>query len=427
MGEDGWVYACHGFNNQSRIQGSDGHAISLTSGNVFRFRPDGSRVELFSQGQVNPFGLARDRWGFWYAADCHSKPISQLILGGCHPSFGRPDDGLGFVPPMMDHLHGSTAIAGLVHTKDSRFPIAFQDNFLSGNVMTCRINRNRIEYQGATAKAVALPDLLTSDDPWFRPVDLQFGPDGHLYIADFYNKVIGHYEVPLDHPGRDRTSGRIWRIKWTGDKETLVPEPSQEMARDAIKPTIDQLDATKPLEAKKVLARWIRWLQNDKSSQGMSYTERDQLLRFGDALDLNTEHPQTTEHNSMLLQSLAELISSQYAGTSNPSIAMAPVDAVTQERAVTQNSAVTPEWLVRQTSRIDSARDPVLMQSVLIALRRTLLELRSRDTRGFEALIDRIVGGVKDPKDGRAFSIDAADVRALTRVLLAMNDPTSTG
>jgi radical SAM protein with 4Fe4S-binding SPASM domain len=138
MGEDGWVYACHGFNNQSRIQGTDGHAISMTSGNVFRFRPDGSRVELFSQGQVNPFGLARDRWGFWYAADCHSKPISQLILGGCHPSFGRPDDGLGFVPPMMDHLHGSTAIAGLVHTKDSRFPIPFQDNFLSGNVMTCQ-------------------------------------------------------------------------------------------------------------------------------------------------------------------------------------------------------------------------------------------------------------------------------------------------
>ena len=414
MGEDGWVYACHGFNNQSRIQGTDGHAISMTSGNVFRFRPDGSRVELFSQGQVNPFGLARDRWGFWYAADCHSKPISQLILGGCHPSFGRPDDGLGFVPPMMDHLHGSTAIAGLVHTKDSRFPIPFQDNFLSGNVMTCRINRNRIEYHGATAKAVALPDLLTSDDPWFRPVDLQFGPDGHLYIADFYNKVIGHYEVPLDHPGRDRTSGRIWRLKWTGDKKTLVPEPSREIVRDANKPTIDQLDAAKPMEAKKVLARWISWLENDISSQGMSYTERDQLLRFGDALDL------TTEHHRMLLQSLAEIISSPYAGSSNPSIATVPADAAAQK------SALTPDWLVRQTSRIDSARDPVLMQSVLIALRSTLLELRTRDTLGFEALIDRIVGGLKEPKNGSAFSIDAAEVRAVTRVLLAMNDPTST-
>ena len=164
--------------------------------------------------------------------------------------------------------------------------------------MTCRINRNRIEYHGATAKAVALPDLLTSDDPWFRPVDLQFGPDGHLYIADFYNKVIGHYEVPLDHPGRDRTSGRIWRLRWIGDKETLVPEPSQEIAREKSKPSIDQLDASKPMETKKVLARWLSWLPNDNSLKGLSNTERDQLLRFGDGLDLSIE-PQ-----GMLLQSL---------------------------------------------------------------------------------------------------------------------------
>ena len=221
LGTDGWVYACHGFNNQSKVQGKDGHSISMTSGNVFRFKPDGSRVELFTQGQVNPFGMAQDRWGFWYAADCHSKPISQLIRGGCYPSFGRPDDGLGFVPPMMEHLHGSTAISGLAHTKDSRFPQAFEDDFLSGNVMTCRINRNHLTYNGATAKANAMPDLLTSDDPWFRPVDLQFGPDGCLYIADFYNKVIGHYEVPLDHPDRDRKSGRIWRLRWVGGGETI--------------------------------------------------------------------------------------------------------------------------------------------------------------------------------------------------------------
>ncbi|MFM8399779.1 MAG: hypothetical protein ACKOAH_18290, partial [Pirellula sp.] len=45
-GRDGWIYACHGFNNISKLQGSDGHAIELTSGNVFRFKPDGSRVEL---------------------------------------------------------------------------------------------------------------------------------------------------------------------------------------------------------------------------------------------------------------------------------------------------------------------------------------------------------------------------------------------
>lgn len=219
-GRDGWIYACHGFNNISKIQGTDGHSVELTSGNVFRFKPDGSRVELYTQGQVNPFGMTQDQYGFWFSADCHSKPITQLLRGGCYPSFGRPHDGLGFVPPTMDHLHGSTAISGLAYVNHPNFPPTLQHNLLSGNVMTCRINRNRLEYLGATAKAIEMPDLLTSDDPWFRPVDLQFGPDGALYIADFYNKIIGHYEVPLEHPDRDRTSGRIWRIRWQNTNHT---------------------------------------------------------------------------------------------------------------------------------------------------------------------------------------------------------------
>src|SRR5262249_38242234 len=60
------------------------------------------------------------------------------------------------------------------------------------------------------------PDFMSSDDLWFRPVYLQLGPDGALYVCDFYNRIIGHYEVPLTHPGRDRERGRIWRIVYTG-------------------------------------------------------------------------------------------------------------------------------------------------------------------------------------------------------------------
>lgn len=218
MGLDGWVYANHGYNNQSQVSGKDGHRISMQSGNTFRFRPDGSRVELYTQGQVNPFGGYGDEWGIRYTADCHSKPITQLLRGGCYESFGRPHDGLGFVASMMDHLHGSTAISGLVGGMGSTFPASFQENLYCGNVMTSRINRNHVVRQGATVRAVEGPDLLTSDDPWFRPVDLVLGPDGAMYIADFYNKVIGHYEVPLNHPDRDRYRGRIFRIRWVGEE-----------------------------------------------------------------------------------------------------------------------------------------------------------------------------------------------------------------
>lgn len=213
-GGDGWIYACHGFNNQSQVAGSDGHVVTMHSGNTFRFRPDGSRVEHVTHGQVNPFGMTEDEWGYRYSADCHSKPITQLVFGACYPSFGRPHDGLGFLPPMVEHLHGSTAICGIVYYPQFS-PIApLRGQMLSGNVMTSRINRNRVVYQGATAKGVELADFMTSDDPWFRPVDLRLGPDGHLYVADFYNKIIGHYEVPLNHPERDRTSGRIWQIRY---------------------------------------------------------------------------------------------------------------------------------------------------------------------------------------------------------------------
>ncbi|MEO2048336.1 MAG: PVC-type heme-binding CxxCH protein [Pirellulales bacterium] len=217
---DGWVYACHGFNNYTQVQGADGNVVEMHSGNTYRFRLDGSRIEHFTHGQVNPFGMAFDSRGDIFTADCHSKPITQLLRGGYYPSFGRPHNGLGFLPPMMDHLHGSTAISGIVVCQGDHFPALLRNTILSGNVMTSCINHNRRVPSGSTYRAHEQPNFLTSTDPWFRPVDLQLGPDGAIYIADFYNRIIGHYEVPLTHPGRDRTSGRIWRITYTGKQDS---------------------------------------------------------------------------------------------------------------------------------------------------------------------------------------------------------------
>lgn len=212
MGDDGWIYACHGFNNRSEVAGKDGHKVSLQSGNTFRFRPDGSRIELYTQGQVNPFGMSIDNYGDIYTADCHTKPVTLLLPGGCYDSFGRPHDGLGYVPNVMEHLHGSTAIAALALGQHLSFPKEYADSTFDGNVMTSRINRNSLKRIGSTVKAVEQPDFMSSTDPWFRPVDLVAGPDGALYVADFYNRIIGHYEVDLLHPGRDRFRGRVWRI-----------------------------------------------------------------------------------------------------------------------------------------------------------------------------------------------------------------------
>ncbi|MSU62281.1 MAG: c-type cytochrome [Pedosphaera sp.] len=215
-GFDGWLYATHGFNNDSHVTARDGSHVDLNSGNTYRMRLDGSRIEQHTHGQVNPYGLAWDPSGNLYSSDCHSAPIYQLLTGGWYPSFGKPNDGLGFAPVLMEHAHGSTAIDGIVYYTDNLWPDEYRDNIFIGNVMTSRLNRDKLVFHGSTPEAIEQEDFLKTDDPWFRPVDNQLGPDGALYIADFYNRIIGHYEVPLTHPGRDRERGRIWRVVYKG-------------------------------------------------------------------------------------------------------------------------------------------------------------------------------------------------------------------
>ena len=224
-GFDGWLYCCHGFSNQSTVSGKDGHTVTMHSGNTYRIRLDGSRIEHFTHGQVNPFGMTIDPFGDIFTSDCHTWPVTLLLRDGWYESFGRPHDGMGFVPPVMSHLHGSTAIDGVCQYQGTAFPPEYREDLFLGNVMTCRVHRNTIRRIGSSIRLEKQPDLLVSEDPWFRPVDIQCGADGALYVADFYNRIIGHYEVPLDHPGRDRHRGRIWRITYESPQEPHPPVP----------------------------------------------------------------------------------------------------------------------------------------------------------------------------------------------------------
>jgi putative heme-binding domain-containing protein len=234
-GFDGWLYATHGFNNDSHVTARDGSHVDLNSGNTYRIRLDGSRIEHHTHGQVNPFGLAWDARGNLYSSDCHSAPIYQLLAGGWYPSFGKPHDGLGYAPVMLEHAHGSTAIDGAFYYNDDLWPAEYQDTFMIGNVMTSRLNRDKITFIGSTPKATEQPDFLTTTDPWFRPVDNILGPDGALYIADFYNRIIGHYEVPLTHPGRDRERGRLWRVVYKGeDGKAALRNPALHQQLDGL-------------------------------------------------------------------------------------------------------------------------------------------------------------------------------------------------
>ena len=232
---DGWVYACHGFRNDShvRLRGEGPVVMHLQSGNTYRFRPDGSAIEQVTWGQVNPFGLCFDAWGDAYTADCHSKPITQLLRGGCYESFGKPHDGLGFAPPMTGHDHDSTGISGVAVYDADGFPAEYRGCFYVGNVITNVVHRDVPQWRGSSPWIEKPVDFLSCSDLWFRPVDIQLGPDGGLYVADFYNCIIGHYEVDLKHPRRDRERGRIWRVVWRGEGERPATTPLDVAALDA--------------------------------------------------------------------------------------------------------------------------------------------------------------------------------------------------
>lgn len=226
LGNDGWIYACHGFRNASKIKlkGEGPVVLEMQSGNTYRFKADGSAIEQISWGQVNPFGMCVDARGDIFTADCHSKPITMILRGGYYDSFGRPDDGLGFAPITTSNDHGSTGIAGVVSYAANQFPAEFSGSMFVGNVVMNIIHRDTLEWRGSSPWVQKVEDFVTCDDWWFHPVDLQLGPDGALYVSDFYNSIIGHYEVDLLHPRRDRHRGRIWRIVYTGtDNKVAAP------------------------------------------------------------------------------------------------------------------------------------------------------------------------------------------------------------
>lgn len=230
-GYDGWVYVCHGFTNRSTVAGTDGDSIRMISGNTFRFRMDGSRVEQMTFGQVNPFGLVFDAMGYVYSTDSHSSPLYQLIRGGDYPHFGKMEI-MAFAPDMKRLENEATALCGISQYADVKFPAEFQGNFFIGDVVNCRVHRYSSVFKGATPVGKSETDFVKSEDPWFRPVNIKLGPDGAIYIADFYNAIIGHYEVPLGHPKRDKSRGRIWRITYKGqhnDRRNLTAASLDEL------------------------------------------------------------------------------------------------------------------------------------------------------------------------------------------------------
>ncbi len=190
----------------------------LMGGGVWEFRPETRRAEIISKGLINPWGFEFDRWGQSFACDG---------AGGEGVNFIFPGSVFATSPGAKRIVHGLSPgqpkQCGLEIIEDPHFPADWQGTFVLNDFRGNRVNRFQLTPSGSSYIAKQLPDLLASTHRAFRPIDVKMGPDGALYIADWYNPIIQHGEVDFRDARRDHEHGRIWRI--TAKGKPLSPKP----------------------------------------------------------------------------------------------------------------------------------------------------------------------------------------------------------
>src|SRR6185369_15812088 len=129
-----------------------------------------------------------------------------------------------FPPTAPDFKMGGTGLSGLALSDKKPWPEAYANVMYVANPITRKIQAIKIHRDGPRCRLQLLADFIRSSDEMFRPVSFHFGPDGLLYIVDWYNKIISHNEVPRNHPDRDKKRGRIWRVKHQEQKPFSVPD-----------------------------------------------------------------------------------------------------------------------------------------------------------------------------------------------------------
>ncbi len=189
----------------------------LNEAGIFRYEPKTEKFEPFiSYGFANPWGQYFDHWGQNLVADAS---------GGAN-YFGTAFSGQVDYPQKHGHMKEFLTkqwrpTAGCELVSSRNFPDDTQGDYLLNNCIGFQgVLRYRVKEAASGFSATPVEPLLTSTDPNFRPVDLEFGPDGALYVVDWYNPLVGHMQHSLRDPNRDVEHGRIWRISYT--KRPLV-------------------------------------------------------------------------------------------------------------------------------------------------------------------------------------------------------------
>ncbi len=266
----GGIYMTEGIFLHSQVETPYGPRRSHEGG-IWRFDPATWRLERHSAVRyTNPWGIAFDEWGQMFLADASNGRNWWILPLSAKMPYG---EWIERRKPFTTHRVRPTSGAEFVSSQN--FPDEFQGDYLSNNVIGfLGIKQHTVEADGAGYTGELRQELLSSTDPNFRPVDLEFAPDNSLYLIDWHNPLIGHMQHSARDPNRDNDHGRIYRI-WNSERPLTkaahidgadVDELLMNLEMDDYRSRYRSRRALRGHERDQVLPAldaWVRQLDND--------------------------------------------------------------------------------------------------------------------------------------------------------------------
>ncbi len=229
-GPGGELWFTQGHHAYSRVETPWGLS-RLDKAGVWRYRPRSGRLDSFfnlSSAGLNCQGVTHDDWGQTFHNSGATSGGFYTVPGAIPTLRPRPY----WAMAIPDRRNTGIEIIGSKHLPDD-----LQGCLVWGGFMANSVQLHRLEDEGSGFTARVLPDLLKSSCREFRPVNVRVGPDGAIYVCDWYNAIIGHYQASYRDPARDKTRGRIWRIQ--ARDRALVKAPN--LARMSPAELLEQL------------------------------------------------------------------------------------------------------------------------------------------------------------------------------------------
>jgi putative membrane-bound dehydrogenase-like protein len=293
-GPDGYLYGLNGVFNRSVVK-QEGKTFDFTCA-LFRVDPITMRFELFCEGTSNPWGVAFDDQGSAFISACVIDHLWHLTESGYYHRQGGP------YPPhtwkiesIVDYQHQMAAYCGIEYFDSPAYPEEYRRKLYMGNIHGGCINVDSVRRSGSTYKGTAHPDFLTAHDVWFMPVAQKVGPDGCLYVLDWYDRYHCYQDASADPEGVDRGHGRLYRIVYDRRPTSPVTDLNQ-LADDALLPLLTDPNIFFRQRAAVVLSQRLR-------SEPQSARNRElfrQLLSLLNSAKA-TEHDSSTSPSTLHL------------------------------------------------------------------------------------------------------------------------------